>query len=82
MSGVCGRWRGWWEDPKEKAGLGKEDAGECSVWVIEKRASFINLSGLSVPGTAQDTGGTLKSMAMVLALMALVGLVGQADKKF
>lgn len=40
--GVCGRWRGWWVDTKVEAVLGKEDVGDCSVWDIEKRASFIN----------------------------------------
>ena len=67
-------------DTKVEAGWGKEDTGECSVWVIEKRASFINLSGLSMLGAAQDTGDMLESMAMVPALMALVGLVGQTNK--
>ena len=49
------------------------------------RASFIqvilNLSGLSVPGIVQDAGDTLKKgLAMVPALMEIVGLVGQTDK--
>ena len=64
----------------------KEGVGECSVWDIRNlRASFIqvifNLSGLSVPGIDQDAGDTLKKgLAMVPALMEIVGLVGQTDK--